>query len=733
MRFYHIGILSILLIICFVCLSCSVLEPSLKETASPVFKEHEQRSENATREKGKATGSEKKRLQKDKADKQGDAVSNKTQELNAEIDRLTKESQIKYKKGPKPKAEANKTSADFQEISFNFYDAELTEVVKVVMDLLGSNYVLHPNVGGRVSLTVKDSFNNEQLKDLLQGILHIHNLVMIKKDDVWHIMPISEAPSYVPKERIVYPKQDVRPQRGQYIQAFRLKYIPASEVIKIIKPYLSRNAQVYAHEQKGVLLVCDFPHVLSKVKRLIPLFDESVFADKVAKVYSLRHTKAENVVEKLTKISDEFGLSKDKGGPRSRVSFVALDRLNMLLAVAGDKRTIEFIDAWVKQLDTEIPKSIVQEYGQNIYLYYVQYGKADRIVESLRGVFEGGAEEKEDEEQKYASKKKKSQSKEKEGKAKEQPQMGTVSGELTGPVKFTVDETTNSILTKCSNHDYDKILSVIKRLDQYPKQVLIEVLIAEVTLNESTKFGFEWEYITNLHGDTSSDAKVDSGLGIIGEKTKEISQGLSYVVAETNRVKTALRASASEDNVNILSRPTLLASDNQESKINIGDEVPIPTSTERRVDSGTEELYETTIQYRDTGIILTVTPHVNKQGMVRMELDQEVSQISKQTVEGVDAPVISTRNARTTVAVNDGQTAIIGGLMEQTQSSGASGVPYLSRVPFIKYAFGYERESFSNTELIILITPHVVLNEEDSQAVSKEFIQRVDKIKRLMK
>jgi general secretion pathway protein D len=715
-----------------VCLSCSALKPSLKTDASPVFKGRDSQVKNATQQKKSLSDRQTKTAENSRGGELQAPLKQEIQQLNAEMDRIIQGSRQKYQKRHIVSSQDNGTSSDFQDISFNFYDAELTEVVKVVMDLLGANYIFHPDVAGRVSLSVKDTFNNAQLRDLLQGVLHINNLVMVNKDKVWHIMPLAEAPSYVAEERIIFPQEELKPQRGQYIQAFRLHFIAASELIKIIKPYLTQNAQVYAHEQKGILLVCDFPHVLTKVKRLIPLFDESVFADKKAKVYALQYTKAEDVVEKLTSISKEFGLSPEEGSPKSRVSFLPLERLNMVLVIAGDKRVIEFVDAWVHQLDTEIPQSLIQEYGQNIYVYYVQYGRAENIVESLKGVFEEGARE-DDEDQKYVSKER---TKGPEEQTRQKSQMGSesVSGELTGEVTFMIDETTNSILTKCSSHDYDKILSVIEKLDLYPKQVLIEVLIAEVTLNESTKFGFEWEYLTNLHGDTESIIQVDSGLGFIGEKTRDINKGLTYLVTDTDKITAALRASEEEDNVNILSRPTLLASDNQEAEINIGDEVPIPTTSEvREDDTGTAKTTETTIQYRDTGIIMRVTPHINKQGMVRMELSQEVSNLSKQTVEGVDAPVISTRNAQTTVAVNDGQTVIIGGLMEQTQSSGASGIPYLSRMPFLKYAFGYERSSFSNTELIILITPHVVLNEEDSNVVSKEFVSRVESIKQLMR
>lgn len=658
---------------------------------------------------------------------QVDQLQESTKRFNSKLQSIM--GQDRAKEADAARSSKNATLGQGKKVSFNFYDADLLEVVRLFMDLLEDDYMLHNNVGGRVSLSVDDKFTETQLIDLLRGILRINNVGMIKKGKVWEIMPLAEVPRHVSGDQIVVPEESSIPKRGQIIKGFRLRFVPAAEMIKIMKPYLSESAQVYAHERKGILLVSDYPHTLEKVGKLINLFDESVFAEIHAQVYPLRYLKSEDAVKDLEAIAKEFELTKEKGGPGGRVSFLALERLNMVLSITRNEKILEFVDAWVEQLDQELPTELQEQYGQNIFVYYVQYGEAKEIVSSLRGLFQ--TESRDEEERARGSEKGDGKESEDTGSAGSGP--GPVAGELAGPVRFMVDEATNSILVKASNEDYQNILSVIEKLDQYPKQVLIEVVIAEVTLDDSSKLGIEWQYITELADDVQQDISLDSGLGSISQGATRIGSGLSYLVTKTDELTALVKALSNNNLVQILSTPTLLASDNKEATINIGDEVPIPTSTERRLDdTGTSEITETTIQYRDTGIILKVTPKINKQGMVHMDISQEVSNLSEVNVENVDAPVISTRNAKTSVSVNDQETIVIGGLMEQQKNNSSSGVPVLDQVPLLKYLFGFESRSIQKTELMIFITPHVVLNEQDSRDISREFLQRLKVIKKSM-
>jgi len=610
---------------------------------------------------------------------------------------------------------------DARNVSFSFYDADLVEVIRVFMMLLEQDYMIHPEVSGRVSLFVHDNFNTEQLVDVLAGVLRVNNVAMLRTDKVWEFLPHSEVPRHISRDRIILPDTDELPRRGQIIQGFRLNFIAASEMINIIEPYLSQSAQVYAHESKGILLVSDYPHALERISELVALFDESVFADINARVFPLKHVNAENAAEKLMDIAEQFGLEHDEVGLRSRVSFLPLERLNMVLAVTRNKQVLDFVEAWVEGLDRELPEHVAGLDRENIYVYYVQYGDAEEIVESLRGVFEDHFQL-ENERPREIRLDRPSEDDRQTAQA-----LNSVSGELAGPVRFTIDRATNSIITRCKASDYANVLSVIEKLDLYPKQVLIEVIIAEVRLSDATRMGVDWQYILSLGGLADGEIRL-----IPGEDALPGYGGL-FRVESSRRLKAALHAAVDDTQLQILSTPTLLASDNRPATINIGDQVPYPTSVRRRTEEIESDIIDTTIQYRDTGIILQVTPKINKHGMVRMEIVQEVSSLTDKSVAGIAAPVINTRTAETTLAVDDQETIVIAGLMEQQRSRIYSGVPGFSRIPGIRHLFGTSRYSYENTELLVFITPNVIASREDSSFLTRNFLTRLDELKERMK
>jgi general secretion pathway protein D len=275
---------------------------------------------------------------------------------------------------------------------------------------------------------------------------------------------------------------------------------------------------------------------------------------------------------------------------------------------------------------------------------------------------------------------------------------------------------------------------VVEKLDIFPRQVLIEVLIAEINLDETNKLGIEWENIFNLGGSATGTLRVDNSLGTVTPGVlSPISGGLSYLIGNTERFKAALRASANENNVQILSSPHILASDNQIATIDIGSEVPVVTSQTQKEDTTSTVLTtQQNVQYRNTGILLTVTPHINDKGLVRMEVSQEVSELSDRVVEGISSPIFNKRKAETVLAVKDGQTIVIGGLISQSKNDNYSGVPVLSKVPILKNLVGVQSKGWRNTELMLFITPHVVVHNDDAEFISRRFMDRVEFVKRGM-
>lgn len=615
-----------------------------------------------------------------------------------------------------------------EQVEFQFLNAEISEVIKLFMDYLGDNYILHPGVAGRVSFQAKDELTHDELVDFLLGLLRINGLVMFYENDYWQIMPLKDAPRYTPPSGVILPQDGQTPKRGQLIQAYRMDYVSAAQFTKVIQPFLSKGALMYGDDSAGILLLCDYPHTLIKVQQMINLFDVSVFADTYMQAYSLRYATAEDVSAELKALAESTGLNAPKGP--GQVNFLALERLNMVLVVSKQEDSMEFIDLWIHELDREIPQLVRSDQTSNVFVYYVQNGSAEDIVTSLEGIFEGGKKKDKDDKKKTANRPAPVQP----GAPAPPPQTpsavstGVIRGELTGEVAFVVDEPTNAILTKANGMDYKTILKVIEKLDIYPKQCLIEVVIAEVGLTQESQLGIDWNYLLNGGGDSDIEFKLSPGTAVNGT--------LAITATAGDRLTAALNTLASEGKSQILSAPHILASNHKEAKIDIGQEVPILTQTTETVDTTDADnvsSIQQNIQYRNTGILLSVTPHINEKGLVRLELSQEISSIdTTNQVEGINSPTFEKRLAETEVIINDAQTIVIGGLMQQQNNHSESNVPVLRRIPLLKYLFGTEAKRFENSELLIFITPHVVERQEDNDFISKNFIRRLQGIKRDM-
>jgi type II secretory pathway component GspD/PulD (secretin) len=293
------------------------------------------------------------------------------------------------------------------------------------------------------------------------------------------------------------------------------------------------------------------------------------------------------------------------------------------------------------------------------------------------------------------------------------------------------DETSNTIIILATKEDYSIIAETIKKIDIVPRQVMLEALVAEIKLGDNMEFGLAWSLKTDLDSldgkirfrDTSlANAITDPDSNILGTFAGFAVTG----VDSSGALRLLLDTLASESKVKVLASPHILVSDNREAKIQIGDEVPVATSETNL--SGTAQI-QRTIQYRTTGIILTVKPQVNEGGLVSLDISQEVSNFTIEKIFDSDQVVISKREATTNLVVQDGQTIIIGGLIREDTSKAREGIPFLSKIPILGYLFGNTRDEYDRTELIILLTPHVIRNQKEAEDISSKYINRIHDLK----
>jgi len=294
-----------------------------------------------------------------------------------------------------------------------------------------------------------------------------------------------------------------------------------------------------------------------------------------------------------------------------------------------------------------------------------------------------------------------------------------------GEITITAYEDINALIIQCSTRSYLALLEVLKKIDVPPKQVLIEVLIAEVSLGDSDKYGLEW-LLTSKSGNkfgfttggTPTTVGVPSGSPVFSAIVSTSIEGamLNYVFS----------AISTTSKVNIIASPHILAMDNKEANIHIGKETPIITSTQQQTTGGAPLVQQ--IQYKTVGTILSVKPHITEKNRVTLDITQEVSDIGKESAAG-GSPEFTTRKAKTVAVVQSGHTLILGGLISESKKRSREGIPFLSKIPLLGYLFSKTSDSYDKTELLLMVTPHVISDEKDIENITKDFQEKVKTIK----
>ncbi len=622
------------------------------------------------------------------------------------------------------KPEEKEASQDVGQIVFNFDDADLCEVIRTIAELLNINYIVDPNVRGKVTIHTAGGLRKEDILPVFFQILEVNGLTAIKEGSLHKIVKLKDAPRMLITSRFGYKEEDLPPAERIIIQIIPLKFISAQEMTKLLTPFISADGTILSHGDSNTMLVVDKGLNVLKILRLVEVFDVNVFEKVNYEFYPLKNTDVEEVVKVLKEIFSSYLTAR-----KEDIKIIAIDHLNTLLVISTYSQVFEKVREFIRQLDVAD-----EEVEPRIYVYSVKNGEAEDLGSLLNQVFADGSSAKEkgakDLTKKKAktapsrnpfSRKTKEAKSEKASEVRKEPMAigktdTTGSGTLKGEINITADKIRNALIIAAIPADYRIIENILKQIDVLPRQVLIEVTIAEISLDESTELGIEWTY---LKGPGSlSTSLLDAALG---------TSGFRYTIGMTDRWTSVLAFLASQNKVNILSSPSVLASDNKEAKIDVSREIPL-ASAEYKYSADTD-VTETTIEYRDTGVLLSVTPHINERGLVTMDINQEVSEKGADvTVAGKDYPSFTKRIVQTTLTVRHAQTIVIGGLIKETKSEGSAGAPWLSKIPIIRYLFGKEKKYVFKTELIILITPHVIVSLDDVDAVTEEFKKKVSSI-----
>ncbi len=609
-----------------------------------------------------------------------------------------------------------------EKISLNFDNADIYEVINALSDFLDINYMIDPAVKGRVNIHTSTEVDRSQLLPIFETIFEMNNIALVKAGDFYKIVPVKEAKQQLMDIHIGRTVGSLDSLDRVIIQVVPLHYVDAREVAKILKPFTGRGGDIISYNKGNLIILVETAGTVNKLLKLINIIDADAFEQTGIRFFKIRNAEVKEISNELQSIFSSLGIDKstEKG---IGLKFIPIERVSCVLAVSSIPGIFERVQHWLDILDT-----VDSEAEERVFIYFVENGKAEEIADVLSKIYGDGQSSKTTAKKTTARRTKKTQ--------KAAPKTAA-SAVLEGEIKIVTDESTNSIILRATPHDYAVIKPVLQKLDRIPRQVLIEVLVAEVTLSGDTEFGVEWSMLgdyASIGGNKGQDkVGMDFGSGGLGsDLLTNLGRGLTYRF-DSNRLQAFLYAQASKNKLNILSSPHILAAENKEARIEVGKEVPIVTSEYVPQDIEQNTTTSRSIEYRSTGVILSVTPRINEKGLVAMDITQEVSEAQPVTSSGIQSPEISNRKAETSLVVQDGETIVIGGMIKDQSSKTLTGVPILSSVPVLGYLFSNTTDKNEKIELIILITPHVIQTIDEAAVVTRELNRKLKQVKKLLR
>ena len=602
-------------------------------------------------------------------------------------------------------------------IRLRFNQTPLKEVVNVILnDVLGASYFIEPGITGEVTIEMNHPVDEDELLGLLETILEINGAALVKQGNLYRVTTAS---------RDLMPRVFAGGESaGSGVAVYPLRYVAAAEMLKLIEPLATMASDINIDERRNLLLVSGNQNQLSSVTDAIELFDVDWMAGMSVALTPVRHAEPTQMIDELSAVLHGV----DGGLLAGMVKVTAMDRLSAILVVSPRAEQLRRVNKWIGRLDR--PGNMP---GQRLFVRPMLNAKAEDIANILNDVLAGASH-------RNASKGVSAAADLMPGLTPftiTSPPAGGGSGQSASTVpgvesgvsaialageqiKVIADDINNSLVILGTASQYAALEKAIAKLDITPLQVLIEATIIEVSLDDTLEFGVEW-FFRNSVGDKQGSGILD----LDGAGLSRVVPSFSYSVTDAaGQVRAMFNTLASESDLRVVSSPSLMVLNNQTATINVGDEIPIPIrQATSNLDPDAPTVNE--IEYRRTGVILTVTPRVNSGGLVTLEITQQVSDAVVTTTSGLNAPTIRQREIQTMVAVNDGDSIVLGGLIGDALTQTDSGVPYLYRVPYLGRLFGQRGNSKRRSELLIMLSPRVVNNRKDSDQITKEYRQRL--------
>ena len=693
-------------------------------------------------------------------------------------------------------AQPRKAASGDGAVTFNFENQPVQAVVKAILgDLLKQNYTIVPGVQGNISFSTAEPVDSSQALPILETLLSWTGNALVQRDGRYLVMPAKDAVA----GNLAPSLGAAAPQAGLQARLFPLRYISATEMQKLIKPFARPESVLLVDPARNLIVLSGTPQELSNYQRTVQTFDVDWLRGMSVGVFSLQHAGVNDLMPQLDQMFGPKGDTPLAGMLR----FIPIERTNALVVISTQPTYLREVGDWIARIDRgggnepelyvydvrNIKASDLAQYLAQIYTSNAGNGGANngKVGPGLTAGGIGAAENANGSASGMGSTAGSFGSSTTGGFGNANANNGTGAGlgstgglnstgglsntgmsqqgglgtssfgggafgngnnnnsqpaqqyvSEDGSIRISSVDANNQLMVRARPSQWAEIESAIKRLDNTPLQVQIETRILEVNLTGQFQFGVQW-YLEGLIGGTNNGNGTytpgqpgNQQQWALGGGGSQYNPGTStspgdafYYSFINHNLQVALRALEVSGNTKTLSAPSMVVMNNQTAQIQVGDQIPINQTS---VNPGVGTAVYNSVNYLNTGVILSVQPRVNPGGLVYMNISQQVSQVDP-TVAAVNGnPTISQRQMMTQVAVQSGQTVLLGGLIQQQEGATNTGIPGLNSIPVVGRLFGTTNRNRNRTELIVLITPRVISSSDEAKQVTDEYQRKFESL-----
>ena len=609
------------------------------------------------------------------------------------------------------------------DISLNFPSADVRVVAQAVLgDVLKVPFSVAPGLTTAVTVVTPKPIARSSVIAFLEEALRVGGLALSERGGAFSIEPIDQARA----------SGSVGATIGFSNEIYQLQFVSADEMKRLLDPVLP-GVIAQADAATGRITLSGTTGQRASARDLLKQFDVNWLRNMSFALFVPQRSDSRLIVPELEKL-----INAPDAPTRGLVRLISMEKLNGILAITSQRQYLDDVNRFVEILDRE---------GQNneprLFVYRVQNGRSRDLTKTLNNAFGNSSTSSGNDSNSQAIQFEQSpdggNGRERSGSGQGQGEQRQSSapppsninsnapldirgeGDTQGALKARIssDDTNNAILVYGTPREYALIEDALRKLDILPFQVFIEAAITEVSLTDDLRFGLQWNFSPdNSNGTLTENA---SGLALVRNVP-----GFSFAFSPSSTINGVLNTLETKTKVNVVSAPKILVLNNQTAVLQVGDQVPIATQNSTATTDPNAPTINS-IEYRDTGVILKVTPRVNASGLVLLDVAQEVSDVNTTAARGagINSPTISTRRISTSVAVQDGEVLALGGLIRNTETKGRVGLPFLSQIPFIGGLFGRQATGGNKIELIVLLKPRVIRTVDDGRAITDELRAKI--------